>query len=130
MEKMIANTEFREDLYYRLNVFTIFVPRCATQAGPAAALDHFLEKFSRENGKSIKRISTPAIDMLTSYHWPGNVRELENCLERAVLVCDGHVIHAHHRRPRSRPPKRRARSCVSRSRMPWPRTRRISFRTR
>jgi Nif-specific regulatory protein len=61
--------------------------------------DHFLEKFSREHGKSIKRISTPAIDMLTSYHWPGNVRELENCLERAVLVCDGHVIHAHHLPP-------------------------------
>jgi Nif-specific regulatory protein len=61
--------------------------------------DHFLEKFSREHGKVIKRISTPAIDMLTSYHWPGNVRELENCLERAVLVCDGHVIHAHHLPP-------------------------------
>ena len=55
--------------------------------------DHFLEKFSREHGKSIKRISTPAIDMLMSYHWPGNVRELENTLERAVLVCDGQVIH-------------------------------------
>ena len=56
--------------------------------------DHFLEKFSREHGKTIKRISTPAIDMLMSYHWPGNVRELENALERAVLVCDGQVIHA------------------------------------
>ena len=61
--------------------------------------DHFLEKFSREHGKKIKRISTPAIDMLMSYHWPGNVRELENTLERAVLVCDGQVIHAHHLPP-------------------------------
>ena len=61
--------------------------------------DHFLEKFSREHGKIIKRISTPAIDMLMSYHWPGNVRELENALERAVLVCDGQVIHAHHLPP-------------------------------
>ncbi|HEY6211856.1 MAG TPA: helix-turn-helix domain-containing protein, partial [Vicinamibacterales bacterium] len=61
--------------------------------------DHFLEKFSREHGKSIKRISTPAIDMLTSYHWPGNVRELENALERAVLVCDAQVIHGHHLPP-------------------------------
>jgi hypothetical protein len=61
--------------------------------------DHFLEKYSTEHGKSIKRISTPAIDMLTSYHWPGNVRELENTIERAVLVCDGGVIHAHHLPP-------------------------------
>jgi Nif-specific regulatory protein len=100
MEKMIANGEFREDLYYRLNVFTIFVPPLRDRKSDLLLLsDHFLEKFSREHGKSIKRISTPAIDMLTSYHWPGNVRELENCLERAVLVCDGHVIHAHHLPP-------------------------------
>jgi Nif-specific regulatory protein len=100
MEKMIANAEFREDLYYRLNVFTIFVPPLRDRKSDLLLLsDHFLEKFSREHGKSIKRISTPAIDMLTSYHWPGNVRELENCLERAVLVCDGHVIHAHHLPP-------------------------------
>ena len=62
-------------------------------------VDHFLEKFSREHRKSIKRISTPAIDMLMSYHWPGNVRELENTLERAVLMCDGQVIHGHHLPP-------------------------------
>jgi len=61
--------------------------------------DHFVEKFSREHGKIIKRISTPAIDMLMAYHWPGNVRELENALERAVLVCDGQVIHGHHLPP-------------------------------
>ena len=61
--------------------------------------DHFLETFSRTHSKNIKRISTPAIDMLMSYHWPGNVRELENTLERAILVCDGHVIHAHHLPP-------------------------------
>jgi len=61
--------------------------------------DHFLETFSRTHNKNIKRISTPAIDMLMSYHWPGNVRELENTLERAVLVCDGHVVHAHHLPP-------------------------------
>ena len=61
--------------------------------------DHFLEKYSREHGKAIRRVSTPAIDMLTSYHWPGNVRELENTIERAVLVCDGGVIHGHHLPP-------------------------------
>src|SRR5205085_8562498 len=62
-------------------------------------VDHFLEKYSIEHGHHIKRISTPAIDMLMSYHWPGNVRELENAIERAVLVCDGNVIHAHHLPP-------------------------------
>src|SRR5258708_18922032 len=61
--------------------------------------DHFLEKFAREHRRAIKRISTPAIDMLASYHWPGNVRELENTLERAVLMCDGEVIHGHHLPP-------------------------------
>jgi Nif-specific regulatory protein len=61
--------------------------------------DHFLEKYGQEHSKNIKRISTPAIDMLMSYHWPGNVRELENTIERAVLVCDGNVIHGHHLPP-------------------------------
>ena len=100
MEKAIAEGSFREDLYYRLNVFTIFVPPLRDRKADMLLLaDHFLEKFSREHSKVIKRISTPAIDMLMSYHWPGNVRELENALERAVLVCDGAVIHGHHLPP-------------------------------
>jgi Nif-specific regulatory protein len=100
MEKAIADGTFREDLYYRLNVFTIFVPPLRDRKADMLLLaDHFLEKFSREHGKVIKRISTPAIDMLMSYHWPGNVRELENALERSVLVCDGAVIHGHHLPP-------------------------------
>jgi len=100
MELAIANGTFREDLYYRLNVFTIFVPPLRDRKADLLLLaDHFLEKFSREHGKSIKRISTPAIDMLVSYHWPGNVREMENALERAVLMCEGQVIHAHHLPP-------------------------------
>jgi Nif-specific regulatory protein len=100
MEKAIADGTFREDLYYRLNVFTIFVPPLRERKADMLLLaDHFLEKFSREHGKVIKRISTPAIDMLMAYHWPGNVRELENALERGVLVCDGAVIHGHHLPP-------------------------------
>jgi Nif-specific regulatory protein len=100
LEKAIADGTFREDLYYRLNVFSIFVPPLRERKTDLLLLaDHFLESFSRTHSKSIKRISTPAIDMLMSYHWPGNVRELENTLERAVLVCDGHVIHAHHLPP-------------------------------
>jgi Nif-specific regulatory protein len=100
LEKAISGASFREDLYYRLNVFTIFVPPLRERKADLLLLaDHFLEKLSREHNKVIKRISTPAIDMLMSYHWPGNVRELENVLERAVLVCDGQVIHAHHLPP-------------------------------
>ncbi len=100
MEKAIADGTLREDLYYRLNVFTIFVPPLRERKADLLLLaDHFLEKFSREHGKVIKRISTPAIDMLMAYHWPGNVREMENALERSVLVCDGAVIHGHHLPP-------------------------------
>src|SRR5207248_3183797 len=100
LTKAIAEGQFREDLYYRLNVFTIFMPPLRERKSDVLLLaDHFLEKFSREHGKTIKRISTPAIDMLASYHWPGNVREMENALERAVLMCEGQVVHAHHLPP-------------------------------
>ena len=100
LEKGIAAGTFREDLYYRLNVFTIFVPPLRDRKADVLLLaDHFLEKFSRAHDKSIRRISTPAIDMLMAYHWPGNVRELENAVERAVLVCEGQVLHGHHLPP-------------------------------
>jgi Nif-specific regulatory protein len=100
LEKLITEGLFREDLYYRLNVFTIYAPPLRERKPDIMLLaDHFLQKYCREHGKHIKRISTPAIDMLTSYHWPGNVRELENTLERAVLVCDGSVVHGHHLPP-------------------------------
>jgi Nif-specific regulatory protein len=61
--------------------------------------DHFLEKYAAENHKDIRRFSTPAIDMLMDYHWPGNVRELENCIERAVLLCEEGVVHSYHLPP-------------------------------
>jgi Nif-specific regulatory protein len=100
LEKAIAEETFREDLYYRLNVFTIFVPPLRERKPDVLLLaDHFLEKYSGQHGKYIRRISTPAIDMLHSYHWPGNVRELENIIERAVLICDGSAIHGHHLPP-------------------------------
>jgi Nif-specific regulatory protein len=100
LENEIAENKFREDLYYRLNVFTIFVPPLHERKPDIVALtDFFLDKYTKEHSKNIKRITTPAIDMLMSYHWPGNVRELENAIERAVLVCDGNVIHPHHLPP-------------------------------
>jgi Nif-specific regulatory protein len=100
LEKALREETFREDLYYRLNVFPIFIPPLrARRADILPLADHFAEKYAREHGKTIKRISTTAIDQLACYHWPGNVRELENTIERAVLMADGEVIHGHHLPP-------------------------------
>ncbi|WP_456440142.1 sigma 54-interacting transcriptional regulator [Caldithrix abyssi] len=100
LEKLIEMGKFREDLYYRLNVFSIFLPPLRERKTDILLLaDHFLLKYNRKHGKAIRRISTPAIDMLMRYHWPGNVRELENCMERAVLVCEDQVIHGYHLPP-------------------------------
>lgn len=100
LEAEIKNGLFREDLYYRINVFPIFLPALRERKNDVMLLaDHFLEKFAKENGKDINRISTPAIQMLTSYHWPGNIRELENCIERSVLLCNDEVIRSEHMPP-------------------------------
>jgi Nif-specific regulatory protein len=100
MEAAVADGSLRQDLLYRLNVFTIFVPPLRERKPDVLLLaDHFVEKLSTDHGKQVKRISTPAIDALVGYHWPGNVRELQNVIERAVLVCDGQVIHLHHLPP-------------------------------
>jgi Nif-specific regulatory protein len=100
LETLLEEARFRADLYYRLAVFTIFAPPLRERKPDIMLLvDHFVEKYARDHGKRIRRVSTPAIDMLTSYHWPGNVRELENTIERSVLVCDGGVIHGHHLPP-------------------------------
>jgi Nif-specific regulatory protein len=100
LEQQIKEGVFREDLYYRVNVFPIYLPPLRERKDDIMQLaDHFLEKYAAENHKNITRISTPAIEMLTSYHWPGNIRELENCIERAVLLCDGEVIRSEHLPP-------------------------------
>lgn len=100
LEEAVANGEFRGDLYYRLNVFPIFLPPLRDRKTDILLLaDHFLNKYSKENKTNVKRFSTPAIDMLMAYHWPGNVRELENCIERAVLICEEGVIHTYHLPP-------------------------------
>ena len=100
LEQAVEEETFRGDLYYRLNVFPIYIPSLRERKTDVLLLaDFFLEKYARENSKDIKRFSTPAIDMLMSYHWPGNVRELENCIERAVLLCGEGVIHSYHLPP-------------------------------
>lgn len=100
LEAAVESDTFRGDLYYRLNVFPIYLPPLRERKTDILLLsDHFLERYSQENNKDIRRLSTPAIDMLMEYHWPGNVRELENCIERAVLLCEEQVIHGYHLPP-------------------------------
>ena len=100
LEDAVEDETFRGDLYYRLNVFPIYLPPLRERKTDILLLgDFFLEKYAHENGKDIRRFSTPAIDMLMDYHWPGNVRELENCIERAILLCEGKVIHSYHLPP-------------------------------
>ena len=96
LEEKARTGSFREDLFYRLNVFPVFIPPLRERKSDILQLaDHFLEKYAHHHNKEMHRISTPAIDMMMSYHWPGNVRELENCIERAVILSTDGVIHGH-----------------------------------
>ncbi|MDR0761076.1 MAG: sigma 54-interacting transcriptional regulator [Treponema sp.] len=100
LEEEVKAGRFREDLYYRLNVFPIHMPPLRERKSDIILLaDHFAEKYAERNGKLIKRISTPAIDLLTCYSWPGNVRELENCIERGVILSTDMVIHSYNLPP-------------------------------
>src|SRR6185295_4521963 len=90
LEAMVHQSQFREDLYYRLNVITVQLPplRKRTEDIPLLA-HHFLARYADENEKPLREISPPAMEMLLDYHWPGNVRELENVIERAVVLSIG-----------------------------------------
>jgi Nif-specific regulatory protein len=100
LQELVNQGKFREDLFYRLHVFPIFIPPLRKRKADIVLLaDHFLEIYSKQNNKNVRRLSSAVIDMLMSYHWPGNVRELENCIERAVLVAEGDVIHPYHLPP-------------------------------
>lgn len=97
----VADGSFRADLFYRLSVFPICMPplRERGKADIMLLADSFVDRLGRAMQKSIFRLDTPAIDMLTAYHWPGNVRELENVIERAVVLAESDVIHGHHLPP-------------------------------
>ncbi len=100
LEEAMEAGQFREDLYYRLNVFPVYLPPLRERRTDIPLLaEHFMKKFARDNNKKIVRISQPAIDALLQFQWPGNVRELQNCMERAVLICDEEVLRIHHLPP-------------------------------
>jgi DNA-binding NtrC family response regulator len=97
LEKAIREGEFREDLYYRLNVIPIHLPplRERREDIPKLAV-HFLQKFNRKNEKAFRAFSTDAMQLLVNYAWPGNVRELENAVERAVVLGEGEEVRPEH----------------------------------
>jgi len=100
LQQEVKEGHFREDLYFRLNVFPVHLPPLRERGADILLLaDHFAEKFGASSGKIIKRISSPALDLFMIYHWPGNVRELENCVSRAGIVTADGVIHSYNLPP-------------------------------
>jgi Nif-specific regulatory protein len=100
LEAAVRDGGFRQDLYYRVNVFPIWLPPLRERRDDILLLaNHFVEKYARRAGKDVRRISTPAINMMMAYHWPGNVRELENCIECAIVLSDDGTISGHHLPP-------------------------------
>lgn len=87
LEKLVEEGKFREDLYYRLNVFTIYVPPLRERRSDIPTLvNYFIQKFARQMNKPVLKISDEAMEILLNHNWPGNVRELENAIERAMVV--------------------------------------------
>lgn len=93
LEKEIAEQRFREDLYYRLNVFPVFsIPLRERKEDIPLLIKHFCQKLGAEQGKVIDQIPQKVIDTLTAYHWPGNIRELENVVERSIIMSPGRTL--------------------------------------
>ncbi|MGC8869383.1 MAG: sigma-54-dependent transcriptional regulator [Sulfurihydrogenibium sp.] len=97
LEEMVENKEFREDLFYRINVIHLKIPPLRERKEDIPLLvKKFIDKFSRINNKNIYDIDSDALEILLNYDWPGNVRQLENIIERAVVLCQGEIITAQH----------------------------------
>jgi transcriptional regulator with PAS, ATPase and Fis domain len=93
LRQMVAGGKFREDLYYRLEVIPLMLPPLRQRKEDVPLLvDHFIQKFNRNNAKQIRGVSSRTMGVLLRYHWPGNVRELENCVERAAVMSDGDIL--------------------------------------
>jgi Nif-specific regulatory protein len=100
LQTMVEKGQFREDLYYRLNIFPITIPPLRERGNDIATLaQYFVHSFARDMGIEAREITPPALGMLMCYHWPGNVRELENVIERAVILSDNSDIQTCHLPP-------------------------------
>jgi len=114
--KAIDDGKFREDLYYRLNVIPIHVPRLAKRSSDLELLiGYFLERFSSEHGTGDKKLSSESLDFLKSYPWPGNVRELKNIIERVVIMVPGETIELGDLKKNMMPDSRLENSSVNKS---------------
>jgi transcriptional regulator with PAS, ATPase and Fis domain len=97
LEKLVEEKQFREDLFYRLNVISVTVPPLREKKDDIPLLSyHFLRKYAKEMKKNIKSISVDAMNMLIAYSWPGNVRQLENVIERAIVMAEGDTVTTEH----------------------------------
>ena len=93
LKAAVASGAFREDLFYRLNVFPIQLPALRDRAEDIPLLvEYFIERYAKKSGKKIRNIKKNTLDLFQTYHWPGNIRELQNVVERAVLLCDGDTL--------------------------------------
>jgi len=100
LEQAVREGRYREDLYYRLNVIPIVMPPLRERKEDIPLLiDHFVTRYSLDNGMSVKSLSDEAIDRCTKYHWPGNIRELQNAIESAVILSDDESIKVEHLPP-------------------------------
>jgi DNA-binding NtrC family response regulator len=100
LKSEIKAARFREDLFFRLNVFQISLPPLRERREDIALLvQYFVEKFNAESGKHVVGVHPDALDLLKNYDWPGNIRELRNAVERAVILCDGDFIQREHLPP-------------------------------
>jgi len=95
LKTAVMQRQFREDLYFRLSVFPVEIPALRERTGDIEILArHFIDRYCREMRKKPLALSSDALSELQAYTWPGNVRELQNCIERAVILADGDVLHA------------------------------------
>lgn len=95
--KAIADKEFREDLYYRLNVISLRLPPLREREDDIVLFaNHFLKMYTHEMGKKAKSFSDEAQEALVSHQWPGNIRELQNAIERSVILCNGEIVRPEH----------------------------------
>ncbi|MEG8989469.1 sigma 54-interacting transcriptional regulator [Ignavibacteria bacterium 4148-Me] len=97
LEEEVAKGNFREDLFYRLNVVKIYIPPLRERKEDIPYIAYsFLKEFNQKFNKEITGIDSGALELLKSYHWKGNIRELRNVMERVVLLCEDNVLSEHH----------------------------------
>src|SRR5258707_3041921 len=93
LKAAVASGAFREDLFYRLNVFPIQIPSLRERVDDIPLLvEYLIERYAKKAGKNIRNIETKTLQLLKAYRWPGNIREMQNVVERAVILCDGETF--------------------------------------